>query len=68
MIREFPVWDPGVGGLADLYPYEVEIWIEIDPADVVEDEPFGPDDPTVIQPAASLLERCWTSAAMRDEP
>lgn len=64
MITEWPVFDPGSGGIADLYPYvvEIEYAIELDDADL---EPFGPDDPTVVTPAARLVERCMTSAALR---
>ena len=67
MITEWPVFDPGSAGIADLYPYEVEIEYEITDADIAA-EPFGPDDPTVIMPASRLVERCQTSAALRLQP
>jgi hypothetical protein len=58
----WPVFDPGSSGIADLYPYVVEIEYVIGDA---ESDPFGPEDPTVVMPAARLVERCRTSAALR---
>jgi hypothetical protein len=57
----WPVFDPGAGGLADLYPYEVEIDqpVEID-VDFHADE-----ETTEPMPSAWLVERCTTAAALR---
>lgn len=61
----WPVYDPGNGGLGDLYGYaEYELEFEVTDEDIVEDR-FGPDDPTVVMPASRLVERCQTSAALR---
>ena len=60
MITEWPVFEPGSGGIADLYPYEVEIDqpIEID-IDFQADE-----ERTEVMPPAWLVERCTTAAAL----
>lgn len=55
----WPVFDPGAASLSDLYEYEVEIERPVD-VDFQDDE-----EPTVVTPAALLIERCQTSAALR---
>lgn len=61
MITEWPVFDPGSAGIADLYPYELEY---LDQAASVQDD-LGEEEPTAIIPSAWLVERCQTSAALR---
>lgn len=65
MITEYPVWDPGSSGIADLYPYEVEIEYSAEPAP--KPDPLGPEEPTMVTPPTVLVERCQTSAALRWE-
>jgi len=61
VITEYPVWDPGMATLSDIYEYEVEIEqpVEIDVDFQAEEER------TVPMPSAWLVERCATSAALR---
>ncbi len=62
MITEWPVLAPGSSGIADLFPYVVEVEYVVGDA---ETDHLGPDDPTVVMPASTLVERCTTSAALR---
>ena len=56
----WPVFDPGRNTLSDLYPYEVEIFQDID----IEIDFQVDDDKTQPMPSAWLVERCMTSVAL----